>query len=99
MQEVSGEAPVMWGENIVGFGKYAYRYASGRTGEWPKVGFASRKESLTLYFRDYLDQHADLLARLGKYKVGKGCLYVKRLGDVDADVLRELVARSVATPD
>ncbi len=96
MQEVSGEAPVMWGESMVGFGKYAYKYASGRTGEWPRVGFASRKDALTLYFCGYLENHADLLARLGKHKVGKGCLYIKRLSDVDAGVLRELVARSVA---
>jgi hypothetical protein len=98
MQEVAGEAPVMWGDSIVGFGKYAYRYESGRTGEWMKIGFASRKDALTLYLSGGLERNADLLARLGKYKVGKGCLYIKHLGDVDAGVLREMIARSVATP-
>lgn len=96
MQEVSGDEPVVWGEGMVGFGKYAYKYASGRTGEWPKVGFASRKDTITLYFTGYLENHTDLLERLGKYKVGKGCLYIKRLSDVDPGVLRELVERSVA---
>lgn len=96
MQEVSGKRPVIWGAGMFGFGTYTYKYASGRSGEWPKVGFASRKDSITLYFCYYLDQQADLLARLGKHKVGKGCLYIKRLSDVDPGVLRELVVRSVA---
>lgn len=96
MQEVSGKRPVIWGAGMFGFGTYTYKYASGRSGEWPKVGFASRKDNITLYFCYYLDQQADLLARLGKHRVGKGCLYIKRLSDVDPGVLRELVVRSVA---
>ena len=82
MREVTGEPPLMSGESIVGFGRYAYRYDSGRTGEWMRVGFASRKDSLTLYFCGYLDRYADLLARLGKHKVGKG-VGIQRLSDVD----------------
>jgi hypothetical protein len=96
MQEVTGEPPVMWGDSMVGFGKYAYRYASGRTGEWLVTGFAPRKDNLTLYFCFYLENQAELLARLGKHKIGKGCLYIKRLSDVDEGVLRELVGAAVA---
>ena len=98
MQDVTGEPPVMWGDSIVGFGRYQYRYQSGRTGEWMKLGLASRKDAMTLYFPTYLEHHEDLLARLGKYKAGKGCLYVKRLEDVDLAVLRELMLRTAARP-
>lgn len=96
MREVTGQEPVMWGESIVGFGKYAYKYASGRSGEWLTTGFAPRKDALTLYFHCYLESQADLLAKLGKHKVGKGCLYIKRLSDVDEGALRELIAAAVA---
>lgn len=96
MREVTGQEPVMWGENIVGFGKYAYKYASGRSGEWLTTGFAPRKDNITLYFCYYLEGQADLLAELGKHKVGKGCLYIKRLSDVDEGVLRQLIAAAVA---
>lgn len=99
MQEVTGQPPEMWGESIVGFGRYAYKYASGRTGEWMTTGFSPRKDNLTLYFMGGFDDLAELMGRLGKYKTGKGCLYVKRLSDIDQDVLRELVARSVAKLD
>lgn len=95
MREVTGEGPVMWGESIVGFGKYQYKYASGRAGEWPVTGFAPRKDAITLYFCYYLENQADLLAKLGKHKLGKGCLYIKRLSDVDEAVLRELIAKAV----
>jgi len=98
MQEVTGQPPEMWGESIVGFGRLAYSYASGRTGEWMATGFSPRKENLTLYIMSGFDEHAELMGRLGKYKTGKGCLYIKRLSDVDLGVLRELVARSVAKP-
>jgi len=96
MKEVTGEEPVMWGESIVGFGTYHYTYASGRSGEWPITGFAPRKQSLTLYIMSGFDAYEELLAKLGKHSTGKSCLYIKRLSDVDRDVLRELVAESVA---
>ena len=86
----------MWGEGIVGFGRYHYRYASGREGEWFVAGFAPRKQALTLYIMSGFKGHAALMKRLGKHKTGRSCLYIKRLSDVDAGVLRELVASSVA---
>ncbi|HEX6307702.1 MAG TPA: DUF1801 domain-containing protein [Longimicrobiales bacterium] len=94
MKDVTGAEPLMWGASIVGFGRYRYRYASGREGEWFITGFSPRKNSLTLYIMAGFDRYDDLLARLGRYSTGKSCLYVKRLSDVDADVLRELVAAS-----
>ena len=96
MREATGEAPVMWGNDMVGFGKYAYKYASGHSGEWAVTGFASRKQALTLYFCGGLDNQADLLAKLGKHKTGKGCLYIKRMSDVDQNALREMIERSWA---
>ena len=96
MQEVTQSPPSMWGESMVGFGRYRYTYASGRTGEWFVVGFAPRKQDLTLYIMGGFDQSEALLSRLGKHKTGKACLYIKRLADVDRVVLLELVAQSVA---
>lgn len=96
MEEISGEPATMWGGSIVGFGKYRYRYASGRSGTWFRVGFASRKNALTLYFMLALDQQGELLSALGKHKRGKGCLYIKKLADVDGEVLRELIRASCA---
>jgi hypothetical protein len=95
MSEVTGAAPRMWGDNIVGFGSYHYRYASGREGDWLITGFSPRKQNLTLYLCYGFEQHGELLQRLGKYKVGKACLYLKRLDDVDRTALRELIERSV----
>ena len=95
MQSVTGAEPVMWGDAIVGFGRYHYRGASGREGDWFVTGFAPRKRDLTVYLMSGFDAAADLLARLGKHHTGKGCLYLKRLQDVDLDVLRELVRQSV----
>lgn len=95
MAEVTGAAPQMWGESIVGYGSYHYQYASGREGDWPLIGFSPRKQNLTLYLSYGLEQHADLLEQLGKHKIGKACLYIKRLRDVDPQVLRTLVERSV----
>ena len=95
MQAATGAPPQMWGSSIVGFGSYHYTYASGREGDWFVTGFAPRKQNLTLYFMGGFDQRADLLAKLGKHKLGKGCLYINRLGDVDRDVLAELIAAAV----
>ena len=96
MTEVTGERPTMWGASIVGFGRYRYTYESGRQGEWPIVGFSPRKNDLTLYITPGFGPFEDLMARLGKYKTGKSCLYIKKLSDVDLAVLRDLLARSVA---
>lgn len=94
-QKATKSEPRMWGESIVGFGDYHYRYESGREGDWFYAGFSPRKAAITLYFCGYLEFHGELLAKLGKYKSGKGCLYVKSLADVDAKVLRELIVATV----
>lgn len=94
MRDLTKEKPAMWGSSIVGFGRLHYKYASGREGEWFRVGFAPRKDALTLYLCAGLTAQRDLLEKLGKYKAGSGCLYVKRLADVDQRVLKQLIARS-----
>ncbi|GAB4422833.1 MAG: hypothetical protein Kow002_12320 [Anaerolineales bacterium] len=96
MQEVTGEKPEMWGDSIIGFGSYHYKYASGREAEWMLTGFSPRKQNLTLYIMSGFDEYENLLAKLGKHSTGKSCLYIKKLEDVDTDVLRELVKQSVA---
>ena len=96
MEEVTGAPATMWGSAIVGFGNDHYTYASGREGDWPVVGFSPRKQNLTLYIMAGFDRYEELLAKLGKHSTGKSCLYIKRLADVDRDVLRALVAASVA---
>lgn len=96
MQDVTGAEPQMWGDSIVGFGSYHYKYASGREGDWFLTGFAPRKQNLTLYIMAGFEQYDTLLARLGKHKTGKSCLYLKRLADVDPNTLRELIRQSVA---
>lgn len=96
MKEVTGEEPAMWGDSIIGFGNYKYKYASGREGEWMYVGFSPRKQNLTLYIMDGFDGYADLLRKLGKHKTGKSCLYINKLEDVDQEVLKKLVKISVA---
>jgi len=94
MKEVTGEKPTMWGTSIVGFGSYHYKGASGREGDWMKVGFSPRKQSMTLYIMDGFGSYDSLLEKLGKYKTGKSCLYINKLEDVDQTVLRELVKQS-----
>jgi len=96
LREVTGEKPVLWGANIVGFGTWAYRYADGREGEWPVVGFSPRKSELVVYIMPGFDRCAELLSRLGKHRTGKSCLYLRNLAEVDLAVLREIVSRSVA---
>lgn len=94
MREVSGAEPVMWGSSIVGFGRQPYTTADGKEHDWFAIGLAPRKQALTLYGLTYDDSNTDLLDRLGPHTTGKGCLYVKRLSDVDDAVLRALVERS-----
>lgn len=91
MQDVSGEKPYMLGPTIIGFGAY-----EGKTGTWPIVGFSPRKANLVLYLSTEFPERAPLLKKLGKHKTGKSCVYINKLADVDADVLRKLVERSVA---
>lgn len=96
MARVSGCAPVMWGPSIVGFDRYEYRYESGHGGAMCRIGFAPRKAELVLYVLGDFPEQEMLLARLGKHRTGKGCLYVKKLADVDAGVLEALVTASLA---
>ena len=95
MKKVTGKPPKMWGPSIVGFGSYHYKYDSGREGDICLNGFSPRKPSLVLYIGPGLEDQG-IMARLGKYKVGKGCLYIKKLDDIDRKVLKELVVKSVA---
>lgn len=94
--EVTKHAPRMWGPSIVGYGSYRYQYESGRTGESCLTGFAVRGKELVVYLVSESPDQASLLARLGKHKMGKACLYFKRLADLDAEVLAALVSESVA---
>ena len=96
LAEWTGEPPVMWGASIVGFGHYRYRYDSGREGTAPLVCFSPRKANLVLYLVGGVqDRYPKLLERLGPHKLGKGCVYLKRLGDIDHETLRALVDRTV----
>ncbi|MEW5827790.1 MAG: DUF1801 domain-containing protein [Chloroflexota bacterium] len=95
MTQVTGHEPKMWGDSIVGYGTYHYKYASGREGDWMLAGFSPRKQNLTLYIMSGFDGYEALLSKLGKHTTGKSCLYIKKIEDVNLDVLRELVARSV----
>lgn len=95
MREITGEPPAMWGPSIVGFGTYHYRYDSGHEGDAPLAGFSPRRPHLVVYLvGGFESRYGATLARLGPHKAGKGCLYLKRLADVDQDVLRELIDRS-----
>jgi hypothetical protein len=95
MERITHEKPKMWGSAIVGFGKYHYKYASGREGDWPITGFSPRKQNLTIYIMSGFYNNQDLLKELGKYKTSVGCLYIKKLADVDLKVLEQLIARSL----
>jgi hypothetical protein len=95
MRAITKEEPKMWGSSIVGFGRYHYKYASGREADWMVTGFSPRKGDLTLYIVGGLDNFSDLLKSLGKYKNRQSCLYIKRLSDVDVKVLQKLIAKSV----
>jgi hypothetical protein len=95
MEKATDANPKMYGANIVGFGKHTLKYASGREQEWMKIGFSPRKANLTLYLTYDDNWDKDLLSKLGKHKLGKGCLYIRRLSDVDENVLEELIEKSV----
>lgn len=95
MENITKAKPKMWGASIVGFGSYHYVGKSGREGDWMLTGFSPRKQNLTLYLMGGFDSEKDLLKKLGKHKTSVGCLYIKKLDDVDKKVLKELVASSV----
>jgi uncharacterized protein YdhG (YjbR/CyaY superfamily) len=96
MQKATKAKPKMWGDSIVGFGHYHYKYESGRENDWFIVGFSPRKQNLTLYLMAGFARFPELLQKLGKYKTSKSCLYIKRLEDVDLQVLKEMIEQSVA---
>lgn len=96
MQRASGEKPIMWGSSIVGFGSYHYRYDSGREGDMPLIAFSPRKAANVLYGMLGSSEAEGLLAKLGKHTTGKGCLYIKRLADVNTGVLETLIRKAVA---
>ena len=95
MKKATKAEPEMWGPSIVGFGDYRYKYASGRENDWFLVGFSPRKQDLRLYIMAGFDKYGALMSKLGKYKTGKSCLYIKRLADIDPAVLQHLISTSI----
>jgi hypothetical protein len=95
MQRITQQEPQLWGGTMVGFGRYHYTYASGRSGTWFITGFAPRKRETTVYIMPGFEPYAALLEQLGKHRLGKSCLYIKRLSDVDMQVLEILIVQSV----
>lgn len=98
MESVTRTKPKMWGTSIVGYGTQHYKYESGREGDWFRTGFSPRKDSLSVYITSGVEQYPDLLDKLGKYKTGRACLYIKKLSDVDTKVLKKLIERSLKSP-
>jgi len=96
MKQITKAEPKMWGTSMVGFGTYHYKYESGREGDWFVAGFSPRKQNLTLYIMAGFSRYDELLSKLGKFKTGKSCLYIKKLEDVDLRTLKELIKQSVA---
>ncbi len=95
MKKATGAEPKMWGDSIVGFGSYHYKYATGREADWLLMGFSPRKQNLTLYFTPGFEGYQNIFGRLGKFTTGKGCLYIKKLTDVNFEALQELITQSV----
>ncbi len=96
MREITGERPAMWGTSLIGFGSYAYRYDSGRSGEWPLTAVSPRKQNLVIYIMPGFSGAEKLMDKLGKHKTGKSCLYVNKLDDIHLPTLKTLIRRSVA---
>lgn len=94
MEKITGKEAKMWGSSIVGFDQYHYKYDSGREGDFFKVGFSPRKQSLTVYIMPGFERYDELMQQLGKYKTGKSCLYINKLEDVDQNVLQQLIKES-----
>jgi Domain of unknown function (DU1801) len=95
MADATGEPPKVWGKNMLGFGYYHYRYESGREGDWFLTGFSPRKQNITIYLQAGIDSNDPDMAKLGNYKAGNSCLYIKKLSDIDLAALKILVERSV----
>lgn len=95
MQDITKEKPVMWGNSMVGFGQYSYKYKTGREGSWFLVGFSPRKKNITLYLMSGFEQFSDILSQLGKFTTGSSCLYIQSLSDINKNILTELLAQSI----
>lgn len=95
MKEQTGFEPKMWGSSIIGFGSYHYKYASGHEGDAPLVGFSPRKDTISLYLYCSFENKEDLLSKLGKHKAGKSCIYIKKLTDIDVEILKKMISHSV----
>ncbi|RDC57532.1 DUF1801 domain-containing protein [Pedobacter chinensis] len=96
MVDTTGYNAKMWGTAIIGFGSYHYKYESGRTGDAPLVGFSPRKDAIALYFSSQFKDREQLLSKFGKHKTGKACVYIKKLADIDQQILKEMIANSVS---
>ena len=97
MEEITGSKPRMWGDSLIGFGAYHYKYASGHEGDWPLAAFSPRKNDLTLYIMPGFEHYKELMGQLGKHRTGRSCLYIKRLSDVHLPTLKKLIRESVKT--
>jgi hypothetical protein len=95
MEKASGKLPKMWGTSIVGFDQYHYKYESGREGDMCRIGFSPRKQNIVLYIVDGFEKYEDLMSKLGKHKIGKSCLYINKLSDIDESILNNLIELSV----
>jgi len=95
MREITGQEPKMWGPSIIGFGQYHYKYASGHEGDAPILGFSPRKAAISLYVFSGADEHLPIVEKLGKFTMGKSCIYVKKMSDINLDVLNELMQQSI----
>jgi hypothetical protein len=95
MKKITQEEPVMWGDSIVGFGSYHYKYDSGREGDWFQIGFSPRKQYLTIYIMSGFEKYDKLLENLGKFRTGKSCLYINKLKDISIQLLKELMIESI----
>lgn len=97
LEKITGEKPVMWGDSIVGFGNYHYKYKTGREGDWFLAGFSPRKTSMTIYIMGGFEGQEEHLEKLGKHKKSVGCLYVKKLTDIDLNILEQMTKKSIET--
>jgi hypothetical protein len=95
MQNETGFDAQMWGQNIIGFGRYHYKYESGQEGDAPLVAFSPRKDAISLYLYSSFENKEELLSKFGKHKAGKGCIYIKKIADIEVEILKKMIALSV----